>query len=60
MVLDAVFVMVLTLPALYEKNEDIADIYGAKALAELKKHYDAVDELVLQKLPISSFKKKHP
>ncbi|KAK0579060.1 hypothetical protein LWI29_020274 [Acer saccharum] len=53
------FVMVLTLPTLYEKNEDIVDIYGAKALVELKKHYDVVDELVLQKLPISSFQKKH-
>ncbi|KAL5757193.1 hypothetical protein ACOSQ2_021939 [Xanthoceras sorbifolium] len=53
------FVIVLTLPALYERNEDMVDIYGAKALVELKKHYKVVDEMVLQKLPISSFQKKH-
>lgn len=47
----AVFVVVLTMPPLYEKHEDQVDSYALKAKARLKRQYSKLDEKVLQKLP---------
>ncbi|CAA0842407.1 Reticulon-like protein B6 [Striga hermonthica] len=45
------FVMILTMPSVYEKHEDQVDNYALKAKAQLKKQYSQLDEKVLQKLP---------
>ncbi|XP_073158481.1 reticulon-like protein B5 [Henckelia pumila] len=45
------FVMLLTMPLFYEKNEDQVDSYARKATAKLKRQYSSLDEKVLQKLP---------
>lgn len=55
---DAVFVMLLTVPMLYEKHEDAGDAYAGKSLAEIKRQYAVIDEKVLQKLPASLFHHK--
>ncbi|KDP45665.1 hypothetical protein JCGZ_17272 [Jatropha curcas] len=47
-----VFVMLLTLPMLYEKHEDDVDTYAEKAWIEIKKQYAVLDEKFIQKLPI--------
>lgn len=47
----AVFVMILTMPPLYEKHEDQVDSYALKAKAKLKRQYTKLDERVLKKLP---------
>ncbi|XP_047955334.1 reticulon-like protein B4 isoform X2 [Salvia hispanica] len=44
-------VLILTMPSLYEKNEDRVDSYALKAKARLKRQYSKLDEKVLQKLP---------
>ncbi|KAI3461747.1 hypothetical protein Pfo_018410 [Paulownia fortunei] len=46
-----IFVMILTMPPLYEKHEDQVDTYAKKAKAKLKRQYSTLDEKVLQKLP---------
>ncbi|KAL8525894.1 hypothetical protein ACS0TY_015212 [Phlomoides rotata] len=46
-----IFVMILTMPPLYEKHEDQVDSYALKTKAKLKKQYSKLDEKVLQKLP---------
>ncbi|CAA0820643.1 Reticulon-like protein B5 [Striga hermonthica] len=46
-----IFVMILTMPSLYEKHEDRVDNYALKAKANLKRQYSQLDEKVLQKLP---------
>ncbi|WRX34991.1 Reticulon - like 10, partial [Theobroma cacao] len=53
-----VFVMLLTVPMLYEKHEDAGDAYAGKSLAEIKSQYAVIDEKVLQKLPASLFHHK--
>ncbi|KAK6246727.1 hypothetical protein QUC31_018292 [Theobroma cacao] len=53
-----VFVMLLTVPMLYEKHEDAGDAYAGKSLAEIKRQYAVIDEKVLQKLPASLFHHK--
>ncbi|KAL3649223.1 hypothetical protein CASFOL_005626 [Castilleja foliolosa] len=45
------FVVILTMPSLYEKHEDQVDNYAQKAKAKLKRQYSQLDEKVLQKLP---------
>ncbi|KAK4492138.1 hypothetical protein RD792_002935 [Penstemon davidsonii] len=45
------FVVLLTMPPLYEKHEDKVDNYALKAKAKLKRQYSTLDEKVLQKLP---------
>ncbi|EPS67049.1 hypothetical protein M569_07727, partial [Genlisea aurea] len=45
------FVMILTMPPLYEKHEEKVDSYAERAKAELKKQYSSLDEKLLQKLP---------
>lgn len=53
-----VSVIVLTVPWLYEKNEDRVDDYATKAKGKLKRQYDALDDKVLQRLPkMPSFRK---
>ncbi|PIN25549.1 Reticulon [Handroanthus impetiginosus] len=46
-----IFVVLLTMPPLYEKHEDKVDSYAQKAKAKLKRQYSKLDEKVLQKLP---------
>ncbi|KAH9625780.1 hypothetical protein KSS87_010745 [Heliosperma pusillum] len=52
------FVMLHTLPVLYEKYEDQVDAFAEKATIELKKHYAVVDEKVLSKIPRGPLKDK--
>ncbi|KAG7566578.1 Reticulon [Arabidopsis suecica] len=52
------FVVLHTVPMLYEKHEDKVDPVAEKTLKELKKHYMVFDEKVLSKLPIASLKAK--
>ncbi|OAY58819.1 hypothetical protein MANES_02G209200v8 [Manihot esculenta] len=52
-----VFVMLLTLPMLYEKHEDDVDTYAEKAWVEIKKQYAVLDEKFIQKIPILTSQK---
>ncbi|EOA24637.1 hypothetical protein CARUB_v10017909mg [Capsella rubella] len=52
------FVVLHTVPMLYEKHEDKVDPVAEKTLKELKKHYMVFDEKVLSKLPVASLKAK--
>ncbi|KAH9626637.1 hypothetical protein KSS87_001097 [Heliosperma pusillum] len=45
------FVLLHTLPVLYEKYEDQVDAFGEKAMIEIKKQYLVFDEKVLSKIP---------
>ncbi|KAL9230986.1 hypothetical protein vseg_006264 [Gypsophila vaccaria] len=45
------FVLLHTLPVLYEKYEDHVDAFGEKALKEIKTRYVVLDEKVLSKIP---------
>ncbi|PWZ32677.1 Reticulon-like protein B2 [Zea mays] len=55
-----VFVVLHTVPVLYEKYEDQIDSYGEKGWAEIKKQYAVFDEKVLSKVPRGPAKdKKH-
>eukprot|EP00257_Ricinus_communis_P020032 XP_015579179.1 reticulon-like protein B5 [Ricinus communis] len=54
-----VFVMLLTMPMLYEKNEDDVDTYAEKAWIEIKKQYAVLDEKVIQKIPVIISQKDH-
>ncbi|KAI3993737.1 hypothetical protein MKX01_002750 [Papaver californicum] len=56
-----VYLMMHTLPVLYEKHEDKVDTFAEKALVELNKQYAVFDEKVLQKLPkaMNKSKKQH-
>lgn len=49
---DAGFVLMFTVPLLYEKNEELVDLYGEIALAELKKQYVVIDEKVMSQIPL--------
>ncbi|CAN4098647.1 unnamed protein product [Withania somnifera] len=51
-----IFVMLMTVPFLYEKYGDQVDAYGEMAIKELRKQYSQVDEKVLQKLPVPFIK----
>ncbi|XVE64306.1 hypothetical protein DITRI_Ditri07aG0090500 [Diplodiscus trichospermus] len=56
-----IFVLVHTLPVLYEKYEDKVDSFSEKAMVEIKKQYAVFDEKVLSKIlkgPLKE-KKKH-
>ncbi|KAF7813029.1 reticulon-like protein B1 [Senna tora] len=52
------FVLMFTVPLLYEKNEELVDLYGEIAMAELKKQYAVFDEKVLSQIPIAGSSKK--
>ncbi|OAY84964.1 Reticulon-like protein B5 [Ananas comosus] len=55
-----VFVILHTVPVLYEKYQDKVDLYAEKAMAEIKKHYAVFDAKVLSRIPRGPSKaKKH-
>ncbi|KAF9594088.1 hypothetical protein IFM89_027379, partial [Coptis chinensis] len=57
-----VYVILHTVPLLYEKHEDHVDTLAEKAMVEINKQYAVLDEKVLQKLPKYPFtkdKKQH-
>ncbi|KAJ8647849.1 hypothetical protein MRB53_000872 [Persea americana] len=53
-----VFVILHTVPVLYEKHEDRVDTFAEKAFIELNKQYTVLDEKVLRKIPKGPFKDK--
>lgn len=52
------FVLLHTVPVLYEKYEDQVDAFSEKAMIELKKQYAVFDEKVLSKIPKGMKNKK--
>lgn len=46
-----VFVLLHTVPVLYDKYEDKVDAFAEKAEAEIKKHYAVFNDQVLSKIP---------
>lgn len=52
------FVILHTVPVLYEKHEDRVDTFAEKAFIELNKQYAVLDEKVLRKIPKGPFKDK--
>lgn len=60
LLLQTVFVVLHTVPILYEKYEDQIDSYGEKGWVEIKKQYAVFDAKVLSKVPRGTSKdKKH-
>ncbi|KAH0451111.1 hypothetical protein IEQ34_021803 [Dendrobium chrysotoxum] len=55
-----VFVLLHTVPIVYEKYEDKIDSFGEKAIAEIKKQYAVFDAKVLSKVPKGPLKDKKP
>jgi len=55
---DTAFVLLHTVPVLYEKYEDQVDSFGEKAIAEIKKQYAVFDAKVLSKIPKGPLKDK--
>ncbi|KAE8662046.1 Reticulon-like protein B4 [Hibiscus syriacus] len=53
-----VFVLLHTVPVLYEKYEDKVDPLAEKAMHEIKKQYAVFDEKVLSKIPRGPLKEK--
>lgn len=53
-----VFVVLHTVPVLYEKYEDQIDSYGEKGWVEVKKQYSVFDAKVLSKVPRGPLKDK--
>ncbi|KAI6707146.1 hypothetical protein NL676_010108 [Syzygium grande] len=53
-----VFVLLHTVPVLYEKYEDKVDPFAEKATTEIKKQYAVFDEKVLSKFPRGPLKDK--
>ncbi|GFP91338.1 reticulon-like protein b2 [Phtheirospermum japonicum] len=52
------FVLLLSVPVIYEKYEDQIDAFGEKAEAELKKQYAVFNVKVLSKIPKGPLKAK--
>lgn len=52
------FLLLHTVPVLYEKYEDQVDAFGEKAMIEIKKQYAVLDEKVLSKIPRGPLKGK--
>ncbi|KAL8141609.1 hypothetical protein V2J09_014641 [Rumex salicifolius] len=52
------FLLLHTLPVMYEKNEDQVDAFGEKAMAEFNKHYVVFVQKVLSKIPLGPFQDK--
>ncbi|CAM8989962.1 unnamed protein product [Rhodiola kirilowii] len=52
------FVLLHTVPMLYEKYEDQVDAYGEKAEIEIRRQYAVLNEKVLSKIPIAALKDK--
>ncbi|KAA3457070.1 reticulon-like protein B4 [Gossypium australe] len=53
-----VFVLLHTVPVLYEKYEDKVDPFAEKAMREIKKQYAVFDAKVLSKIPRGPLKQK--
>ncbi|MQL79797.1 hypothetical protein Taro_012260 [Colocasia esculenta] len=56
-----IFVLMYTVPVLYEKHEDHVDTVAERAMVQINKQYAVIDEKVLQKIPKAPFlgKKQH-
>lgn len=52
------FVLLHTVPVLYEKYEDKVDPLAEKAMFEIKKQYAVFDAKVLSKIQVASLKAK--
>ena len=52
------FVLLHTVPVIYEKYEDRIDPFAEKAMIEIKKHYAVFDTKVLSKIPKGPLKYK--
>ncbi|CAN8286153.1 unnamed protein product [Cochlearia groenlandica] len=52
------FVVLHTVPMMYEKHEDKVDPFAEKTMKELQKQYLVFDEKVVSKIPIASLKAK--
>jgi len=52
------FVILHTVPVLYEKYEDEVDAFAGKAMIELKKQYAVFNDKVVSKIPIGPLKQK--
>jgi len=52
------FVLLHTLPVLYEKYDDKVDAFAEKAMVEIKKQYVLFDAKVLSKIPMGPLKNK--
>lgn len=52
------FVLLHTVPVLYEKYDNQVDSFAEKATAEFKKQYVVFDAKVLSKIPKGPFKEK--
>ncbi|CAN1751390.1 Reticulon-like protein B4 [Linum perenne] len=55
---ETVFVLMLTLPVLYEKYDDKVDALAEKAMIELKKQYAVFDAKVMSQIPKGPLKKR--
>lgn len=55
---ETAFVLLHTLPVIYEKYEDQVDSFAEKAVAEFKKQYAVFDAKVLSKIPRGPLKDK--
>ena len=53
-----VFVLLHTVPVLYEKYEDKVDDFAEKAMIEIKQQYAVFDTKVLSKIPRGPLKDK--
>ena len=53
-----VFVLLHTVPVLYEKYEDKVDAFAEKAMIEIKQQYAVFDAKVLSKIPRGPLKDK--
>lgn len=58
LILETAFVLLHTVPVLYEKHEHKVDPLAEKASIELKKRYAVFDEKVLSKIPRGPLKDK--
>jgi hypothetical protein len=52
------FVLLHTVPVLYEKFEDKIDPLAEKAMIEIKRQYAVFDAKVLSKIPVAALKAK--
>lgn len=58
MIFVTAFVLLHTVPVLYEKYEDHVDAFAEKAMIEMKKQYAVFDVKVLSKIPKGPWKDK--
>ena len=55
---ETAFVILHTVPVLYEKYEDKVDAFSEKAMIEIKKQYAVFDAKILSKIPRGPLKDK--